>query len=92
MTDSKIVSQLRREGDDIYWGEKKLNISIATVSPVSALIHFAINIVNEGTPVATCALQDFNIEPQMFAEKILTALKAELESMDEATQKVHWVK
>ena len=55
----ELSSELRREGDDIYWQDRKLSISIATVSPVSALIHFAVNTSNKNTPVKTCALSDF---------------------------------
>ena len=42
------TSLLLRDGDDIYIGEQKLSISIATNSPTSTLIHFAVNVTNEG--------------------------------------------
>ena len=83
---------LKRDGDDIFWGDKKMSISIATVSPVSALVHFAVNVSNEGTPVKTCALKDFGIEPKDFALELLSKVQRELDSLLEATQKVHWVK
>lgn len=88
----KDCKQLLREGDDLYWAEKKASISIATVSPVSAMVHFAINVTNEKTPVETCSLEDFEVDPVLFAKKLLERLKNEFESMEIATKKVHWVK
>ncbi|MBX2986674.1 MAG: DUF366 family protein [Bdellovibrionaceae bacterium] len=81
--------ELRRDGDDIYWGGKKLSISIATRSPVSTLVHFAMNVVNAGTPVATCALRDdFGLDPKPFAAELLQRLSAEYDSIFTATRKV----
>jgi uncharacterized protein len=85
--------RLSREGDDIYFmsefGEKKkFSISIASRSPVSTLVHFAFNVSNEGTPVPTCALNDFEIEPEDFIRTLLESARAEIASMREATRKV----
>lgn len=80
---------LERRGDDLYQEDKKLNISIATCSTNSSLIHFAINITNKGTPVKTCALQDFQIEnPKTFAQTTMEAIKKEYQQIKKATQKV----
>lgn len=87
-----LSASLIRKGDDIYSGDKKLNISIATCSPSSCLLHFGINIGNEGTPVETCALSDFKIEPKAFAEAIMAKVVSEVEGLTRATQKVKWVK
>ncbi|MEN0057626.1 MAG: DUF366 family protein, partial [Bdellovibrio sp.] len=38
------TASLVREGDDLYWEDRKLSISIATKSPVSVMVHFAMNI------------------------------------------------
>ena len=85
--------ELKRCGDDVYWGEKKLNISIATVTPTSSLLHFAINVTNEGTPVRTCCLPDFGIKdfPQ-FSQDLMSSFVGELLSIQRATQKVKWVR
>jgi hypothetical protein len=56
---SSVAQQFRRSGDDIYWDNKKLSISIASQSVTSCQIHFALNVSNEGTPVPTCSLNDF---------------------------------
>ena len=85
------AAEFRREGDDIFWNDRKLSISIATLSPVSGLIHFAVNISNENTPVKTCALSDFSISARDFAEALMKKFSAEIESTQIATQKVHWV-
>jgi hypothetical protein len=85
-------SRLRREGDDIYFHDGKLSISIATVSPVSALIHFAVNCTNDGTPVKTASLEDLGLEGKDFATEIMSRFKNEIKTIQEATVKVRWVK
>lgn len=86
---------LRREGDDLYLatgdGEGKLSISIATVSPVSGLIHFAVNVSNQGTPVKTASLEDLGIDARRFADELLLRLASEMNSIKDATCKVKWV-
>lgn len=77
-----------RSGDDLYVDDGKLSISIATVSPVSALIHFAMNITNENTPVKTTSLQDLGIDPRSFADKVADRFLEEVRTMKEACCKV----
>ena len=78
-----------RKGDDLYWGEKKLNVSIATCSTTSSLIHFGVNIDNKGTPVPTCALSDFNIKDiAKFSQEFMDTLKLEVLSQKRAAVKV----
>jgi hypothetical protein len=79
---------LERDGDDIFWEDRKLNISIATKSPVSTMIHLAINCTNRGTPVATCSLEDLKLEPAKIADEVMTKFQREFESILKATQKV----
>lgn len=80
---------LKRKGDDVYWGDKKLNISIATSSNTSSLIHFAFNLTNDGTPVSTCCLKDFGIEDSKgFAQEFMEAVKTEVEGIQRALMKV----
>lgn len=90
--DLKSAMRLRREGDDIYLDDGKFSISIATVSPISALVHFAVNVTNENTPVKTVSLKDFKIEPTQFAKELLTRFSKEASSAEEASKKVRWVK
>ena len=82
-------SQLRRMGDDIYQDRKKLNISVATCSRLSSLIHFGVNITNEGTPVPTCCLTDFGItDEKKFALDFMETLREEFIGMEKARMKV----
>ncbi len=89
----ELAPRFMREGDDIYFmsetGEKmKFSISIATKSPVSTLVHFAFNVSNEGTPVPTCSLQDFEVEVDEFVKALVKNIAAEVQSMRDATRKV----
>lgn len=89
---SKILQKgdgLSRHGDDLYWKKSKLSISIASRSVVSTQIHFAVNVVNTGTPVKTCCLNDFKIKPQELALAVMNLFAEEYESIRFATQKVH---
>lgn len=42
--------KVHREGDDLYFQDKKLSVSIATCSASSMKIHFGLNITSQGTP------------------------------------------
>jgi len=77
-----------RRGSDLYDGDAKLTVSIASVSPVSALIHAGINISSRNTPVKTRGLGDYGIAPREFAEEILAAYAAEGKSAWRARCKV----
>lgn len=83
-----LLEVLRRDGDDIYSGDKKFSISIATQSPTSTLIHFAVNVVNRGTPVPTISLQEFGLDAKTFAHEVMRRMCGEIESMRDATKKV----
>lgn len=80
--------RLHRSGDDLYWGSAKLSISIATRSAAGVLVHFAVNITNEGTPVETVSLNDFGIDAKSFAKAALAKLQVEMNSIMQATYKV----
>ena len=58
-------------GDDLFVGDGKLSIAITTASPVSTLMHMALNISNTGTPIKTSALEELGVEPLMFAGSVL---------------------
>ncbi len=88
----ELASQLVRCGDDIYCGDGKLNISIATVSPSSVMIHFAVNVDGIGAPVKVVSLNEFGLEPKETALALMELFVQEFEHMKRATQKVKWVK
>lgn len=77
-----------RAGDDLYIKDKKLTVSIATISAVSSLIHIGINISNKNTPVKTIGLYDLKLNPKIMAEKILKTFEEEISGIYEAKCKV----
>ncbi len=86
--ETKSGKSLLRKGDDLYWEDKKMSISIATKSANSVLMHFALNVSNDGTPVKTCSLEDFQIDPQALASRSLQLISDEYEDIITATRKV----
>lgn len=82
---------LRRHGDDLFDDDAKLTVSIATVTPVSSVIHTGINISSRNTPVLTKGLQDYSIDSKDFAETILQSYRKEIESIQKAVCKVKGV-
>lgn len=86
LTEGRCV--LERQGDDLYWNQRKLSISIATKTINSVLIHFAVNVSNAGTPVPTCALDDFQVEAKPLFAMVSASFAKEFTSIQEATWKV----
>ena len=80
-----------RSGDDIFLGDRKLSVSIATVSPVSVLIHWGFNIDPSGAPVKAVGFGEFGwggLEVLAFAKKLMTHYIGELEEIRIAQCKV----
>ena len=73
--------EIARDGDDLYLGERKISISIATVSPVSSLIHFAMNIRTEGVPVPASGLDELGLQAEETARSIMNLYVKELASI-----------
>jgi hypothetical protein len=88
LIEEKAKVRLFKDGDDLYWDQKKLSISIAVKSPQSVLVHFAVNLSNDGTPVPTCSLTEWNIGAKEFAEQAMLRMGKEYLSIIEATWKV----
>ena len=84
-------SKIVRNGDDLYDGDCKLSVSIATSSPVSCLIHTGINISSKNTPVLTKGLRDYNIETKELGQEIMRRFAKELSEIQHATTKVRQV-
>jgi hypothetical protein len=82
------VQGLVRRGDDLYRGEKKLSVSIATVSPVSSLIHTGLNILTEGVPVPAVGLKELGVEAEALGRLCLERIAQEYREMLRATYKV----
>lgn len=79
---------VQRDGDDLWVADGKLSISIATVTPVSSLIHFAVNAARGGAPVRTAALADHDVDAATFGRDLLTRLAEDQRSIAEARAKV----
>ena len=81
-----------RKGDDLFYNERKLSVSIATKSINSCLIHTALNIIKEGAPVKASDLTEMGIKDvKSFGLKILEKYSKETESIKMATYKVRGV-
>ncbi len=82
-----------RSGDDLFFEGGKLSVSIATKSPTSVLIHFAMNIISENAPIKAAGLQSelkFNNSKEL-AKDILNAYTREHEEIFMASAKVRGV-
>lgn len=88
MTNEKI----KRLGDDLFFDDRKLSVSIATKSITSCLIHTALNIIKDGALIEVSDLVEIGIEDICdFSKKIMSAYKDEVESIKLATYKVRGV-
>ena len=82
---------ITRKGDDIMVGNRKLSVSIATLSCFSGLIHVGINInVGEGCPVKAIGLSDFANDgfSGVFGRGMAYAFAEEYNDIKNATYKV----
>lgn len=79
---------LTRRGDDLFVGERKLSVSIATASPVSTLIHLGINVDPAGAPVPAVGLAELGADATALARDIMRAYAEELAGVRAARCKV----
>lgn len=85
------VASVRVAGDDVFVGDRKASISIATVTPLSGMFHFAINIDPSGAPVPAIGLDELGIDFRAFAQRMLTVYRDEMSDISHAVSKVRWV-
>ena len=84
--------KVTREGDDLFFDNRKLSVSIATQSITSCLIHSALNIIKEGAPIEASDLSEMGIyDIKELALEIMQKYKEEVESIKMATYKVRGV-
>lgn len=84
--------KIKRSGDDLFFENRKLTVSIATKSPTSCLIHTGINIVSEGAPIEVSCLEELGINDiETFADNIMQKYKEESQSVKMASCKVRGV-
>ena len=83
---------VERRGNDLYFNDRKLSVSIATASPVSTLVHIGINVSGQGAPIPVSSLQELGVEAREFGESILKRFSDEFDEVQFARVKVDWVK
>lgn len=84
-------AEIVRSGDDLFVGDRKLTVAICTLSPVSALMHFGVNIDPAGAPVPAIGLEELGIDAEGFARLVMDRYRAECESIEIALRKVRGV-
>lgn len=82
---------IKRNNNDLFDGDAKVSISVATVTPLSSLVHFGINITSINTPVKTKGLRDYNIDAYEFANLVMDRYTKEIDKINIARCKVRWV-
>ena len=72
-----------RDGDDLFFDDKKLTVSIATKSATSILIHTGVNIISEGAPIKASGLQsDMKISDiKDLAQEIMVQYSEEIDDI-----------
>lgn len=83
-----------RRGDDLYYRGRKLSVSIATLSSVSALIHLGLNVDASGAPVPAAGLLEMGFAEEAlpdFGRSVCEAYARELEEIYLARCKVRAV-
>lgn len=82
-----------RDGDDLFFDNKKLTVSIATKSATSILIHTGVNIISEGAPIKASGLQsDMKISDiKNLAQEIMVQYSEEIDDIVMVSTKVRGV-
>ncbi len=83
--------RILRVGDDLFYNQRKLSISIATITPLSGKIHLGINIDPRGAPLPAVGLKEIGIEPVGFGEEVMRRYKEEIEGIHTTMYKVKGV-
>ncbi len=82
---------VKRKGDDLFYKNRKLSVSIATKSTVSGLIHTGINLVSTGAPIEVSSVCEMGIDEDKLINEILARFCQETGDMDFAAVKVRGV-
>lgn len=81
LVEAKTGKKLKREGNDLFFNGRKLNVSVAIPATISSLIHIGLNEDGEGAPVPVTSLSELGIEGKTFAVEALNRIKDEFESL-----------
>ncbi len=77
--------KISREGDNLFWNGKKLTVSTATISPVSAKIHFGVNV--ESDDYASLQEMGFS-DPKKLALEICRRYSYEIDDIEACIRKI----
>lgn len=86
---------LIRSGDDLFCNEEKLSVSVATMTPVSTMIHTGLNISTEDSPVPAIGLSALGLADDQihgFGETVCRFYAEEIGQIKLARCKVRGVK
>lgn len=83
--------RMRRNGDDLYYDDRKLTVSIAAPAATTCLIHLGINVDPAGAPVPAVGLAEMQQDAREILQDLLTRYQHELDSMAYAATKVRTV-
>jgi hypothetical protein len=81
-------SAVKRTGNDLYVGKRKLSVSIAAPTPVSVKVHFGINVDATGAPVPAIGLKDLKVPVALFASALLKRFEEDHRGLRKARVKV----
>lgn len=88
-TKMKNPQMLVRSGNDLYFDNRKLNVSIVTATPVSILFHLGMNWDFTGAPVPAASLRELGVERwDSFAQELLKVFHDEWKGVNRACTKV----
>jgi len=90
----RVSVKLVRLGDDLYLENRKLSVSIATLTPVSTKIHTGLNVSSRETPVPAVGLLDLGFddtEVRKIGEEVSKKYAEEYEDIKLARCKVRGV-
>lgn len=82
------AADLRRRGNDIYFKDRKVSVSIVTKSLTSFLMHTGVNVETENTPIPAAGLKELNLDPFGFATRVISTFQADLTSCGKSRVKV----
>ncbi|MFP3908406.1 MAG: DUF366 family protein [Archaeoglobaceae archaeon] len=77
--------KISREGHNLFWNGKKLTVSTATISPVSAKIHFGVNV--ESNEHASLQEMGFS-DPKKLALEICRRYAYEMDDLEGFIRKI----
>ncbi|WP_423792510.1 DUF366 family protein [Methanocaldococcus indicus] len=79
--------KLYRDGDDLYYKNKKLSVSIACKGIVSGKIHLGINVKSKKIHVPIVGLEDLGLDANKIMEEIALKYANEIEKIEKDLRK-----